>query len=789
MANEYKLSYTADEIDRRLGNVSQLSENVDVLNTDVGTMHTDIGVLQTDIQNKAEIMTLSTAEYEALEETNANTLYMLTDAEEETVDAVLYTGQTLTEEQKSQARMNIGINETIADTLMSLDIISTIPDEDGSLGESDSTLLVVRNDDIFLPEVTDENNGGALRVVDGRWEIVGNLADQQYVDNAIINHKHTIDNIDGLQEAVNNAADSKFYVVTFDKGSDNEYHADLTFAEIREKFEAGGNMVARIDGTDYIPLLSVASHQIIFSGIYQAQSVSLTINSSDVCELTTTSLVQNSNLASHINDTSNPHNVTCEQIGALPNTTVIPDAVVNPATATVGQTIVVKTVDENSKPTEWECVDVQSQVQADLSQNDSTRPDYVKNRTHWINHAETLLDSEVFECTTLTEDSESYYCVKSGNIGLVNGNKYNVTVDGIEYTVSALTAFGTNDIALIANIDKCRIYDRESGVVEVFTDSSASLTISIVDAEDIYVKLDERFIPDIFARSTDIEQKMAKENPTGYGALSINRASGSEIGENSVAIGTDCIASGASAIAIGSGVSATGFASHAEGTGTVASGNLAHAEGQDSKATGYASHAESSGEANGDYSHAEGYGIADGNYSHASGNGTWAVGRSQTVIGEANLEDAAVDAATRGTYAVIVGNGDMDAGEYSNASTLDWDGNAWFAGDIFVGSTSGTNKDEGSVKLQRAITGIVGQVVGFDDNGNAIAQDAPEPSITTAIDDGAGNVTLESNSGIAYIEDALKQELINAVLASLNTETLTFTLDDGTIVTKEVVVL
>lgn len=33
--------------------------------------------------NGASVMTMTTAEYEALEETNANTLYMLTDAEEE----------------------------------------------------------------------------------------------------------------------------------------------------------------------------------------------------------------------------------------------------------------------------------------------------------------------------------------------------------------------------------------------------------------------------------------------------------------------------------------------------------------------------------------------------------------------------------------------------------------------------------------------------------------------------------------------------------------------------------
>ena len=35
----------------------------------------------------------------------------------------------------------------------------------------------------------------------------------------------------------------------------------------------------------------------------------------------------------------------------------------------------------------------------------------------------------------------------------------------------------------------------------------------------------------------------------------------------------------------------------------------------------------------------------------------------------------------------------------SNAATVDWSGNAWFAGDVYVGSTSGTNKDEGSKKL------------------------------------------------------------------------------------------
>jgi len=43
----------------------------------------------------------------------------------------------------------------------------------------------------------------------------------------------------------------------------------------------------------------------------------------------------------------------------------------------------------------------------------------------------------------------------------------------------------------------------------------------------------------------------------------------------------------------------------------------------------------------------------------------------------------------------IAGNGISDS-ERSNAYTLDVNGNAWFAGDVYVGSTSGKNKDGGS---------------------------------------------------------------------------------------------
>lgn len=48
-------------------------------------------------------------------------------------------------------------------------------------------------------------------------------------------------------------------------------------------------------------------------------------------------------------------------------------------------------------------------------------------------------------------------------------------------------------------------------------------------------------------------------------------------------------------------------------------------------------------------------------------------------------------------YAYVIGNGSST--RHSNAYTLDWEGDVWFAGNVYVGSTSGTNKDAGSKKL------------------------------------------------------------------------------------------
>lgn len=121
-------------------------------------------------------------------------------------------------------------------------------------------------------------------------------------------------------------------------------------------------------------------------------------------------------------------------------------------------------------------------------------------------------------------------------------------------------------------------------------------------------------------------------------------------------------------------------------------GEYAWAEGKNTEASGRYSHAESYYTvASGTSSHAEGENTKTLDIrSHAEGWSTIAQGANQHVQGTYNIADT--------TSAHIVGNGHVEFAR-SNAHTLDWNGNAWFAGDVYTGSTSGTNKDAGSKVL------------------------------------------------------------------------------------------
>ena len=130
-----------------------------------------------------------------------------------------------------------------------------------------------------------------------------------------------------------------------------------------------------------------------------------------------------------------------------------------------------------------------------------------------------------------------------------------------------------------------------------------------------------------------------------------------------------------------------GTGSSAIGVGVIASGDYSHAEGDSTQALGYTSHAEGyRTQALGYTSHAEGYRTAaSGKNSHAEGTYTIASGENQHVQGRYNIVD------NNNKYAHIVGNGNSSTD--SNAHTLDWEGNGWYAGKLSQEGTPTEDKD------------------------------------------------------------------------------------------------
>ena len=113
---------------------------------------------------------------------------------------------------------------------------------------------------------------------------------------------------------------------------------------------------------------------------------------------------------------------------------------------------------------------------------------------------------------------------------------------------------------------------------------------------------------------------------------------------------------------------ARGHNSHVEGNNNLALATNSHAEGGLNIASGYASHVE--GEET----------KATADFAHAEGKGTIASSTSQHVQGKYNIEDK------NGKYAHIVGNGTSKTSR-SNSHTVDWEGNAWYKGEVYVGGT------------------------------------------------------------------------------------------------------
>lgn len=329
-----------------------------------------------------------------------------------------------------------------------------------------------------------------------------------------------------------------------------------------------------------------------------------------------------------------------------------------PQTAAVGEVLTVEEVGEDGKPKKWKTAPAaDEQKQADWNQNDETAADYVKNRPFYVAD-EAPMGEVVFTARSV--------------------NAITHTVNAM--SIKVLTAiFSTTDINvprpqmrlfLCGKFYAANVYFDRGNLS--FTSDEISGHVNYNTGSEWYLEFQDNSVSFTVGESYsvaffDINNKGYVKIPLGYFPDSIFTQESAPVRYGDGNLST----------IQGSNTTASANNSHAEGMNTTASGIESHAEGSNTTASGAESHAEGSGTK------------ASGNFSHVEGFETIASGDTQHVQGSYNLSDT--------TSAHIVGNGTYK--QRSNAYTLDWKGNAWFAGDVYVHSTSGTNKDDGSVRL------------------------------------------------------------------------------------------
>lgn len=328
-------------------------------------------------------------------------------------------------------------------------------------------------------------------------------------------------------------------------------------------------------------------------------------------------------------------------------------------------------------------------VQADWEQNDDSYADFVKNRPFYEK-----IDSVILMPETQFSNLTHIYSPEISTPADVNGqfiNDFTISSDGKKIINTGDSVKVTFD----GTVYECVRQGQWIG-----NQSLTSYAGEEDTGEPFLFSLET--IPSFHTKSTDCVVKVEagisqiKKIDSKFLELPIAPGSGTNSTiENCTAnydYYTKNTANGEYSHAEGASNSADGECSHAEGSGNKATGTSSHAEGSENKATGHYSHAEGSlGEASGYYAHSEGENTkAIGDESHSEGKKTIAKGKCQHVQGRYNVEDSTID----GEYAHIVGNG-TDDDKRSNAHTLDWYGNAWFAGEVKVG---GTGKYDSSAK-------------------------------------------------------------------------------------------
>lgn len=360
------------------------------------------------------------------------------------------------------------------------------------------------------------------------------------------------------------------------------------------------------------------------------------------------------------------------------------------------------------------------------------------------------------------------WCYNNDTTYIDGGNIYTGTVTAEKISASSLSAISANLGTVTAGVLQSQEFsdsDYENG-------HNNSIAGTVKSGIKIDLTNSAYYTPHIIIKDNYIEMR-------GY--MTVGRRADGDVGLYSSSIGQQNLVSGSGALSVGSFNVASGGFSYAGGYSTTASNRASHAEGESTTASGESSHAQGKNNiASGNYSHAEGYITeASGIGAHVEGFQTIASSNYQHVQGKNNIEDAS------NTYVHIVGKG-ISSSYRSNAHTLDWYGNAWYAGDVIAGGTQATDGTvTGGVSLKKSAPRYI-EGTGTT-AGTWLGTDA---SITEYFDGltvlykvgikGASTTTLNINSlgAIQVMRNASSAVTTHYGVGSV--VLLTYTTDDGT---------
>ena len=294
------------------------------------------------------------------------------------------------------------------------------------------------------------------------------------------------------------------------------------------------------------------------------------------------------------------------------------DISLNVTGATVGQTIKVKSVDADRKPTAWEAVNMAGGgATPDWAQNDPNGAGYIKNRCGGYDYVQTK-ESELLSLNCPADENSAQAYADSSFFPPSAGDIISVTVDGStkEYTIAEVAVngksvlwFGTQNPSSVTDIDAFLAGDKWYGGLITDESDHNSLVIaleygSLSEIAGKTVGLKQRGLSvtpvKINRRYIDMDEPAIKitkngalyspsitddSNSLGSYAVSFSHGNGGATEAYSFTAGNNTVASGKSSTAFGISAKASGVVSTAFGFGTEASGVYATAFGDHTKAS------------------------------------------------------------------------------------------------------------------------------------------------------------------------------------------------------------